>query len=379
MENEGKKILIVDDADFILDSTSTLLKFEGYQVLTAEDGVKGLELAFESKPDLILCDISMPKLDGYGVLDKIRSNEETETTPFIFLTAFTEKSNMRAAMERGADDFLVKPYSRDELIAAINAQWHKHKRFERKIHEKVEEVGRSVTSALPHEFRTVLNEVIGSAKYMNSSYDSIVSDEIKELSEDIIQSANRLLKITENFLIYVRIEAFAANPIKRKQLRNSFADEPASLFVDVSTMKSVRHNRSTDLVINENAQGVTIQISVDSFFKIIDELLDNAFRFSAPESKVIVNSWIEADKVFFKITDHGRGMAHDQISRIAALTQFERTFFEQQGLGLGLIIAKKLIELHDGDFKITSTEGVGTTVTFSLHIEYPQKNVEKIH
>ena len=368
MENEEKRILIVDDADFILDSTSTLLKFEGYQVFTAEDGIKGLEMAFEHKPDLILCDISMPKMDGYGVLDKIRSTKITETTPFIFLTAFTEKANMRAAMERGADDFLVKPYSRDELIAAIDAQWKKHKRFERQLHEKVEEVGRSVTSALPHEFRTVLNEVIGSAKYMNSSHQTISPDEIKELTEDIMLSANRLLKITENFLIYVRIEAFAANPIKRKQLRNSITDEPAALFVDVSTSKSVRHNRPGDLIVNDNATQVSVQISVDSFFKILEELLDNAYRFSNPGTKVTIDSWADEDKVYFRIADNGRGMTKEQTSSIAALAQFERTVFEQQGLGLGLIISKRLIELHDGDFIIQSTEGVGTTITFSLHI-----------
>ena len=76
-------------------------------VLTASDGEEGLIISAESKPDLILCDISMPKMDGYGVLENVRKNPATSTTPFIFLTAFTEKSNMRAGMEKGADDYLV--------------------------------------------------------------------------------------------------------------------------------------------------------------------------------------------------------------------------------------------------------------------------------
>ena len=103
-----KTILVIDDAEFILESASTLLMFEGYKVFTASDGVEGVEIAMKEKPDLILCDISMPKLDGYGVLDQLRANPSTATIPFIFLTAFTEKSNMRTGMEKGADDFLIK-------------------------------------------------------------------------------------------------------------------------------------------------------------------------------------------------------------------------------------------------------------------------------
>ena len=369
MNTDKKKILIIDDAEFILESTSTLLTFEGYDVYTGEDGEKGVAVAFEIIPDIILCDIAMPKLDGYGVLDKIRNTKATESIPFIFLTAFTEKSNLRAAMERGADDFLVKPYSRDELIAAIEAQWSKHNRIARQLNEKVEEVGKSVTSALPHEFRTVLNEVIGSAKYLNSSYETVTSDEIRELSQDIIISSNRLLKITENFLIFVRIESFAANPLKKRQLRSYFTEEPSALFLDIAGMKSSKYNRYKDLVISDNVDQITLEIATESYFKIVEELLDNAFKFSEPETEVNISSWLTGDMAYFMINDYGRGMSKEQISKIAALAQFERSVFEQQGLGLGLVIAKRLVELHDGKFNIKSVEGVGTTITFGLHLK----------
>lgn len=361
-----KKILVIDDAEFILESTSTLLKFEGYEVFTAPDGEEGVAAAKEHQPDLILCDISMPKLDGYGVLDQLRSNPETETTPFIFLTAFTEKSNMRTGMEKGADDFLVKPYTRDELIAAINAQWNKHSLIEKKVHEKVEEVGRNVTYALPHEFRTVLNEVIGSAKYLNNASEVVESEEIQELSDDIIFSANRLMKITENFLTYVRIESFVGSPSKKKQLRSYRTEEPNAMVFDFASLKAEKYDRFEDLVFDGGVDHVTVEISSESFHKLIDELLDNAFRFSETGTKVTVKTWLEGDFMFFKIQDNGRGMNEEQISGIAALAQFERTIYEQQGVGLGLVISKRLAELHDGVFEIQSKEGTGTTITFSL-------------
>jgi CheY-like chemotaxis protein len=362
-----KRILVIDDAEFILESTSTLLRFEGYEIFTAPDGEAGVIAAQKNKPDLILCDISMPRLDGYGVLDRIRGNPETSTTPFIFLTAFTEKSNMRLGMEKGADDFLVKPYTRDELIAAIDAQWNKHQLIEKQVQEKVEEVGRNVTYALPHEFRTVLNEVIGSAKYLQTSADDIEPTEIQELSSDIISSAYRLLKITENFLVYVRIESFASNPVKRKQLRTYLTEEPSAMIADIASLKAEKYNRVNDLVTESNVDQIAVEISTENFHKLVDELLDNAFRFSVAGSKVKVKIWLDNHQLFVSILDRGRGMTKDQINNIAALAQFERTIYEQQGVGMGLVIAKKIAEIHDGIFQITSAEGTGTEVVFSLH------------
>ncbi len=362
-----KKILIIDDAEFILESTSTLLRFEGYDIYTASDGESGISEVFNVKPDLILCDISMPKVDGYGVLERVRSHPETSTIPFIFLTAFTEKSNMRQGMEKGADDFLVKPYTRDELIAAIDAQWNKHHLIEKQVQEKVEEVGRNVTYALPHEFRTVLNEVIGSAKYLNTSAEDIQPDEIRELSSDIISSSNRLMKITENFLIYIRIEQFAASALKRKQLRSYITAEPAAMIEDIAQLKAQKYGRNSDLEINGKAEQISVEISTENFHKLIDELLDNAFRFSNSGTKVIVEMWKDNSQFYVRIKDHGRGMAKSQINNIAALAQFERSIYEQQGVGLGLVISKRIAELHDGIFAIDSEENKGTAVTFSLY------------
>ncbi len=361
-----KRILVIDDAEFILESTSTLLRFEGYEVFTAPDGIAGTQSAFETKPDLILCDISMPGIDGYGVLDRIRASAETATIPFIFLTAFNEKSNMRVGMEKGADDFLVKPYTRDELIAAIDAQWKKHSIIERQVQEKVEEVGRNVTYALPHEFRTVLNQVMGSARYLNSNPDDVTPEEIKELSEDIISSAQRLLKITENYLIYARIESFATSNEKRRQLRSLTTDEPAAMLVDIASLIAQRNDRFDDFSVEGSADNISIEISTESFHKIIDELINNAFKFSEKGTPIKIEQGIHNGFLYISIIDKGRGMSQKQINNVGAYIQFERTIYEQQGVGLGLVIAKRLVELHDGIFIIESQEQKGTTVTFSL-------------
>jgi DNA-binding response OmpR family regulator len=118
-------ILIIDDNNDIRDNTAEILSLAGYATLTAENGKKGLDAAIKQKPDLIICDISMPELDGYGVLHLLRKNAETEEIPFIFLTAKTERSDFRKGMDMGADDFITKPFDDIELLNAIEIRLKK--------------------------------------------------------------------------------------------------------------------------------------------------------------------------------------------------------------------------------------------------------------
>jgi CheY-like chemotaxis protein/anti-sigma regulatory factor (Ser/Thr protein kinase) len=361
-----KKILIIDDAEFILESTSTLLKFEGYDTVMASDGFKGVQTAINEKPDLILCDISMPGMDGYKVLEKIRSESETKRTPFIFLTAFTDKSNMRAGMEKGADDYLVKPFTRDEILAAIDAQWKKNSVVENQLEEKVNAFSKNLINALPHEFRTVLNQIIGSAKYINANTDEINKEDLKELSNDIIFSSTRLVKIAENYLIYSRIETFASSKDKREALRTFKTDEPAAMLLDIAYLIAQKYERASDLDVDSNVSDVCVEMSTESFHKIIDELVDNAFKFSDNGKAVVIKLQLKNKFLEVSISDNGRGMTIEQLDNIGALVQFERQIYEQQGLGLGLAISKKLVELHDGRFDINSVINQGTNIFFTI-------------
>ena len=121
-----KKILIIEDNPEIRENTSEILSLAGYEVIAAENGRVGVDLATKHKPDLIVCDIMMPELDGYGVLHILSKNDTTSAIPFIFVTAKTEKSDIRKGMELGADDYLTKPFDDTELLKAIETRLHKH-------------------------------------------------------------------------------------------------------------------------------------------------------------------------------------------------------------------------------------------------------------
>ena len=133
----AKTILIIEDNLEIREGTAEVLELAGdYTVLTAPDGKKGVEVALQHQPDLILCDIMMPELDGYGVLYMLSKNELTADIPFIFLTAKTERSDLRKAMEMGADDYLTKPFDDVELLNAIESRLRKRDQLKQKDNVK---------------------------------------------------------------------------------------------------------------------------------------------------------------------------------------------------------------------------------------------------
>lgn len=125
-----KKILVIEDNAGIRENTAEILELANYRVFTAEDGITGLEMALHEKPDLILCDVVMPELDGFGVLHLMQKNPAIRNTPFIFMSARTERAEMRKGMELGADDYISKPFEKTELLHAIEcrlkrAEWLK--------------------------------------------------------------------------------------------------------------------------------------------------------------------------------------------------------------------------------------------------------------
>ena len=117
-----KKILVIEDNSQILRSVETILSMEGFEVTSASDGPSGLDAALRGQPDLVVCDVMMPGFDGHELLRRFRAEPAGKRTPFIFVTARAERADLRAGMDLGADDYLTKPFTRDELLAAVRAR-----------------------------------------------------------------------------------------------------------------------------------------------------------------------------------------------------------------------------------------------------------------
>jgi CRP-like cAMP-binding protein len=142
-----KKILLIEDNTDIRENTAEILDLAQYQVLTAENGKEGVQLALKELPDLIICDIMMPVLDGYGVLHLLSKNETTAGIPFIFLTAKADRGDIRKGMSMGADDYLTKPFTDQELLSAIETRLNKNDILKKQFTRNVEGVNQFLNEA----------------------------------------------------------------------------------------------------------------------------------------------------------------------------------------------------------------------------------------
>lgn len=356
------RILAIEDEAHILENIAETLTIEGFEVISANGGREGVELARIHKPDLILCDIMMPEFDGFGVLMALRSEPETANIPFVFLTALVTRSAMRRGMELGADDYLTKPFTPDELLKAVRTRLERHQRQIQETEARMENLRGNIMYALPHELRTPLAGLIGCADFMVMDYENLAGESLLNLAQVMLSAGLRLQRVIENYLLYAQIEILSSDPQRIRDLRQAVMDYPHALVMETAQTHAQTVERPDDLQVDVHP-GV-IGISHDNLHKIAFELIDNAFKFSSPGTPVMVSARSDHNRHYvIRIQDHGRGMSQQELAQVGAYMQFNRRIFEQQGLGLGLIIAQRLVELHGGSLSIDSIPGEGTVVS----------------
>jgi signal transduction histidine kinase len=224
----------------------------------------------------------------------------------------------------------------------------------------------SLLYALPHEYRTPLTDIIGQASFLHGHAREIAPEEIREVSAEVLSAARRLLRVTDNFLMYAQIETLAESPMHIDRMRQCTTREPASIVYDTAIQRALAHQRQQDLTIALDIEGVPVAMMEQHLDKITGELVDNALYFSRQGSPVTLTATPSRRDVTFTIRDHGVGMQEQELLQIGAYRQFRRKTQEQQGIGLGLVIAKRLVELHGGTFTIRPALGMGTSITFTI-------------
>jgi two-component system, sensor histidine kinase and response regulator len=357
-------ILVAEDDLYVLENLIDILELEGYETLKAMNGKEAIEMAIEYNPDLILCDISMPEYNGYQVLERLRKSPSTFNTPFIFLTALAEKEFQRKGMVLGADDFITKPYSSREIIDAINVRLQKHQVLKKQSEKVIEELRKSIALSLPHEFRTPLNGLLGFSQMLKADFKMYSEDEIQIMLNNIHESAHRLHKLIVNYLFYVNLinkSLDEAHKYRRVPIATDIT------IIDQANIVSSNYERQND--INFHLEEFIIKFPEQYFQKVVEEILDNAFKFSESNTKVTITTF--ADEEFFniKVHNYGRSMTNEFVKQIGAFSQFERDLYEQQGLGLGLAIVKKIADVFDGKLTINNEIKSQISVIFSLPLK----------
>jgi two-component system, sensor histidine kinase and response regulator len=360
-----KKILIIEDDADIRDNIVELLEDEGYHVFQEQDGRGGIASAIDKKPDLIICDVMMPEVDGYGVLKALRAEASLATTPFIFLTAKADKPDYRMGMELGADDYLTKPFTHEELLQAISSRLSKQTQIIRETEKKIDDLRKNISYALPHELRTPLSGIIGPAKMMLESMEMFSPEDIREFLRIIYESGERLHRLIQNFLLYSQLEMDVTDSTQLAAMRRNITVMGDQVLAKAASDSAIIHKRTHDLTVS--FADASLCMAKEHLEKISTEITDNAMKFSAKGTPVIVTGECLDNAAYrFRVSDMGKGILPEDIGTIGAFVQFKRKMYEQQGTGLGLAIVKRLIEMHGGTLEIQSAVGKGTTVTAIL-------------
>jgi signal transduction histidine kinase len=359
-----KKILVIDDEEWLREMIQLALRQHGFEVIESANGTDGIEKARKELPDLILCDVNMGKVDGYLTLSALRTEAPTAAIPFILMTGLADNAGMRHGMELGADDYLPKPFTTDALYAAVDARLKKSQTLRDEAERKLAHLRDNISLMMPHEMRTPLNGILSNAEMLATSAATLKPSEIAEMGQEIYKSSQRLERLIENFLIYAQLELIAADPKNVNALRIGRTEHPAPLLKKIAETHAAHSSRPNDLAVE--AADMPVPMSENYFSKVANELVHNAFKFSAAGSPVRVTLAGTFNGIQLSISDQGRGFSTEQIRRIGAYTQFDRKIQDQQGLGLGLAIAKRLVELHGGTLSIEGEKSAGTTVIAKL-------------
>lgn len=358
------KILVMEDEQSLLEEVLDMLRFEEFDAIGAENGEVGVRMAREHLPDLIICDIMMPKLNGYGVLLELHSDPSTSMIPFIFLTAKADREQLRYGMDLGADDYITKPFTHDELLNAIHTRLERQRSLQEKYEQRLDDLRQAIVLALPHELRTPLTSIIGYAELMSMDSEYLDAEQISEMATSILKAGQRLHRQIENYLLYAQLEIIKLDPGWIIRLHENRLPKPADVIQNVANQRAHEAQREQDLTLTlDNA---TARISRESLEKIVLELVDNAFKFSKAGTPINIHGFSTNSDYVITVEDRGRGMKAEQVQALGAYMQFERKLHEQQGSGLGLILARRLSEIYGGSLSIESVPDKGTRVTLTI-------------
>jgi len=377
-------ILVVDDEPDNFDVIEALLGNQDYQLHYAANGQEAIATLDAIKPDLILLDVMMPNISGIEVCQQIKSMAKWQPVPIIMVTALDRKEDLARCLQAGADDFISKPVNSLELRARVHSMLRIKQQYDRiesfsnlqrntieLLTDNLQSLRGNIASSLPHELNTPINGIIGGIQLLIDDIDDMDSEEIHELLNISCQSAHHLERLTRKFLNYLSLElvpTLRQEESTAKETNNKSHDSSNSISIkDFAVTIAQQSQRLKDLVCQ--IEDVALSISCKHLQWIVDELLENAFKFSQPNTLVTVRGECKNGMFHLWIRDLGRGMTNAQIAKSGAFMQFERQTCEQQGVGLGLKIAEKAVKLYGGRFLITSICNQETTVYLTLPLK----------
>ncbi|MBZ0293662.1 MAG: response regulator [Anaerolineae bacterium] len=365
------KILIIDgDANSRNEIVNWLIP-QGYEALSAGDGRSGVEHAIRYRPDLIVCDITIPRLDGYGVLLEIRANPVTGNIPFIFLIANSSYEDIRYGASFGIDDYITKPFTDSDFLQAVQSRLEK-KAAQESDHQREVDFLRDalaqehelrllkakLVAMFAHDFRNPLANILFSNSLLRDYADHI--DENRRLlhMNRIDASVRQLVQMLDEMLILAKIESgklqFEPKMLNAEQVLQPIVEEFRAIY-----------SETYHLIFENHFPGI-MNIDPRLLREIITNLLSNAIKYSPLGSKVHVTLGKQGGELKLTVQDQGIGILEADQSRVFEAFERGSNTGNRSGTGLGLAIVKQAVDLHGGSIQLKSEVGTGTLITVNI-------------
>jgi two-component system, sensor histidine kinase and response regulator len=367
------RLLVVEDDVNLLEGIRNILELDGYEVLTAENGQQALELlqTLPAMPNLIVSDIMMPVMDGFEFLKAFRQQRHWVETPFIYLTAKGEKSDVQRGKELGVDDYVTKPFDASDLLVAVKARLKRSNDIIQINVDRMADLKRSILTIINHEFRTPLTFIVAYADMLSNPESTLGSTDIVNFLKGVGHGAERIRRLIENFILLVELETQDAH--------RTYAWRKRSI-EDLRDVINVAASRAAQMDEGKHPINIHIPEQLPNFtgdseylMIAITQLLGNAIKFSNAQTPVTVSVYVQGDELHIAVKDEGRGIPAEEIEKIwDTFYQINRPHYEDQGAGSGLKIVRGIATMHNGRIDVQSVVGVGSTFTLCLPLAKAQ-------
>jgi two-component system, sensor histidine kinase and response regulator len=368
------KILVIEDELNVRENIVELLESEDFEVFSAKDGFEGIFLAQEHSPELILCDVTMPELDGYGVLNNLRKDPNIAITPFIFLTAKAASEEIRQGMNLGADDYLTKPFSRQELLTTIKARLSKQKIHDQNTDALLKDIGESLSYSISEKIFNPLDEILGASEVFRQDANIIEPNDIEKLGAHIQSNTKFLKRAILNIFMYLNMELMFHNSDSLETIKNIYTTRPGDFVYMIAMQLARKYDCSKKLVVSiDNSR---LKISTSDWNKIVEESLEFVFSLFKEGSLIDVSTKIVDDIFQYSIRLESDELPYDLLHKTSQNIPRTQAFYESLDPGLGLLIIHFIVKLYDGEF-IVSNEKTSWRDAITLLISFPVCNFQE--
>jgi two-component system sensor histidine kinase/response regulator len=369
----GYKILVVDDIPANVLLLKMMLEQSGFGVLTAQGAEEAFSRLEEEQVDLILMDVLMPGVDGFELAKQLKEHSDYQEIPIIFLTALNTSTDVIKGFQLGGDDFISKPFNKEELLVRIRYQLNmlEAKRTIKRQTAELEKTiaGRdSLYSVIAHDLRVpmssmkmILNALAIKAKEQHGNEAELVDmlHSANEISEHLFVLLDNLLKWTSSQLGRLKAVPQSIN-----------LPELVEGIVEVSSIIAA----TKDIQLNfypSSMTGMEVFVDIDMIKTSIRNLISNAIKFSYRGKEVDVVVKLKDGKAILEVIDHGCGISQENQAKLMNLSSHYTTFGteNESGSGLGLLLVSEFLKLNNGRVFFTSKEGEGSTFGFALPVQ----------